>query len=54
MDNMRYWEQFHQSHAQEMSAEQFQKKRKRNFRLVGYCVIAMFLSVGAHLVFFRY
>lgn len=54
MDNMRYWEQFHQSHTQEMSAEQFQKKRKRNFRLVGYCVIAMFLSVGAHLVFFRY
>ncbi|XP_075902501.1 dnaJ homolog subfamily C member 4 isoform X2 [Nelusetta ayraudi] len=53
MDNMRYWEQFHQSHAQEMSAEQFQKKRKRNFRLVGYCVIAMFLSIGAHLVFFR-
>lgn len=53
MDNMRYWEQFHQSHTQEMSAEQFQKKRKRNFRLVGYCVIAMFLSIGAHLVFFR-
>uniref|UniRef100_A0A3Q4AH47 J domain-containing protein n=1 Tax=Mola mola TaxID=94237 RepID=A0A3Q4AH47_MOLML len=51
--SMRYWEQFHQSRAQEMTAEDYQKRRRRNFRLVGYCVITMLLSIGAHIVFFR-
>ncbi|KAM4621747.1 dnaJ homolog subfamily C member 4 isoform 1-T2 [Polymixia lowei] len=52
-DSMRYWEQFRQSQPQEMTAEERQKKRRRNFRLVGYCFVAMALSVGAHVVFFR-
>ncbi|XP_051277105.1 dnaJ homolog subfamily C member 4 isoform X1 [Dicentrarchus labrax] len=52
-ENMRYWEQFRQSHAQEMSAEEWQKKRRRNFRLMSYCLITMVLSVGAHVIFFR-
>ncbi|XP_073343637.1 dnaJ homolog subfamily C member 4 [Pagrus major] len=52
-DNMRYWEQVHQSQAQEMTAEEWQKRRRRNFRLVGYCVITMVLSIGAHVIFFR-
>ncbi|KAL7395037.1 hypothetical protein ABVT39_009134 [Epinephelus coioides] len=50
-NNFRYWEQFRQ--AQEMPAEEWQKRRKRNFRLVCYCVVTMVLSIGAHLVFFR-
>lgn len=50
-DNIRYWEQFRQTPTQEMT-EEWQKKRRRNFRLVGYCVITMLLSVGAHIVFF--
>lgn len=50
---MRYWEQFHQAHTQEMSAEQWQKRRRRNVHLVGYCVIAMLLSIGVHVIFFR-
>lgn len=52
-ERMRYWEQFRQPHAQEMTADEWQRKRRRNFRLVGYCVVAMLLSVGAHIVFFR-
>ncbi|CAJ1058744.1 dnaJ homolog subfamily C member 4 [Xyrichtys novacula] len=52
-ENMRYWEQFRQSHAQDMTAEDYERRRRRNFRLVGYCVITMFLSVGAHIIFFR-
>nr|XP_046261285.1 dnaJ homolog subfamily C member 4 [Scatophagus argus] len=52
-ESMRYWEQVHQSHAQDMTREEWQRRRRRNFRLVGYCVITMLLSVGAHLVFFR-
>ncbi|XP_061691673.1 dnaJ homolog subfamily C member 4 isoform X2 [Syngnathoides biaculeatus] len=52
-DNIRYWEQIYQSHAQEMSAEERERRRRRNFRLVGYCFLAMALSVGAHFVFFR-
>ncbi|XP_030595104.1 dnaJ homolog subfamily C member 4 [Archocentrus centrarchus] len=50
-ENIRYWEQFRQS--PETKAEEQQKKRKRNFRLVVYCVIAMMLSIGAHAVLFK-
>lgn len=52
-ENMRYWEQFRQSHAQERSADEQQRRRQKNFRLVGYCIIAMVVSIGAHIVFFR-
>lgn len=52
-DSMRYWEQFHQSRTQETTAEERQRKKRRNFRLVGYCIITMVLSIGAHIVFFR-
>ena len=51
-ESMRYWEQFRPS--QESKAEQWEKKRKRNFRLVGYCLITMVVSIGAHVLFFRY
>ncbi|XP_034546487.1 dnaJ homolog subfamily C member 4 [Notolabrus celidotus] len=52
-ESMRYWEQFRQSHAQDMAAEDWERRRRRNYRLVGYCVITMLLSVGAHFIFFR-
>ncbi|XP_019965877.1 dnaJ homolog subfamily C member 4 [Paralichthys olivaceus] len=51
-DDSYYWEQFHRSHSAEMSSEERQKRRSRNFRLVGYCVLTMVLSIGAHIVFF--
>ncbi|XP_023263072.1 dnaJ homolog subfamily C member 4 [Seriola lalandi dorsalis] len=54
-DNNYYWEQFHQSHQShtaQITPEERQKKRRRNFRLVGYCVLTMVLSIGAHVVFF--
>ncbi|XP_047440419.1 dnaJ homolog subfamily C member 4 [Mugil cephalus] len=52
-DSNRYWEQFRQSHTQEATADERQKSRRKNFRLVAYCVITMMLSIGAHGVFFR-
>lgn len=52
-ENVRYSEQFRRSYAQEMTAEEWQRRRRKNFRLVGYCVITMVLSIGAHIVFFR-
>ncbi|XP_030001831.1 dnaJ homolog subfamily C member 4 isoform X1 [Sphaeramia orbicularis] len=52
-DNMRYWEQFGRTSAQQMTGEEWQKRRKRNFRLMGYCVLTMVLSLGAHFLFFR-
>lgn len=52
-DNKRYWEQFRQSSAPDTTAEERQKKKRRNFRLVGYCIITMVLSVGVHVLFFR-
>ncbi|KAF3693999.1 DnaJ -like protein subfamily C member 4 [Channa argus] len=52
-NNIRYWDQFRWSHAQQTTAEEWQTRRRRDFRLVGYCIIAIVLSIGAHMVFFR-
>ncbi|XP_028316304.1 dnaJ homolog subfamily C member 4-like [Gouania willdenowi] len=52
-EHIRYWEQFRQSQSQEMTLEEQQRRSRRNFRLVAYCVVAMVLSVGAHFIFFR-
>ncbi|TMS17149.1 DnaJ-like protein subfamily C member 4 [Larimichthys crocea] len=52
-ESMRYWEQFRQPYGQEITPEEKQRRRKREFRLVGYCVIGMVLSIGVHVVFFR-
>ncbi|XP_066506167.1 dnaJ homolog subfamily C member 4 [Hoplias malabaricus] len=50
-EHMRYWEQFR--HGQDFTENQWQKKRKKNWHLVGYCIVAMLLSVGAHYFGFR-
>ncbi|KAM9357161.1 dnaJ homolog subfamily C member 4 [Symphorus nematophorus] len=52
-ENTHYWEQFRQSHAQEMTTEEWQRRRRRNFHLVGYCIVIMLLGAGAHVVFLR-
>ncbi|KAM7417503.1 hypothetical protein PAMA_017240 [Pampus argenteus] len=51
-DNIRYWEHFHKTQAQEMTAEEFQRRRRKNFRLAGYCIMTMLLSVGVHVFLF--
>lgn len=51
-ENIRYWEQVRQT--PEMMAEEQQRRRKKNFRVVAYCVLTMMLSVGVHTVLFRY
>ncbi|KAL3044719.1 hypothetical protein OYC64_013074 [Pagothenia borchgrevinki] len=52
-DNSHYWNQFRQARAQETPGEEWQKKRRRNFQLVGYCFLTMLLGIGVHLIFFR-
>ncbi|KAK5924953.1 hypothetical protein CgunFtcFv8_017522 [Champsocephalus gunnari] len=52
-DNSRYWNQFRQARAQETPGEEWQKRRRRNFQLVGYCFLTMLLGIGAHVIFFR-
>ncbi|MEQ2287457.1 hypothetical protein AMECASPLE_012766 [Ameca splendens] len=52
-DDVHYWEQFRHAQSPEATAEKRKEKRKRNFKLVIYCVITMMLSVGAHMIFFR-
>uniref|UniRef100_A0A3B4AXM9 J domain-containing protein n=1 Tax=Periophthalmus magnuspinnatus TaxID=409849 RepID=A0A3B4AXM9_9GOBI len=52
-ENQRYWEQFRQSNAHNMSTEAWQKRRTQNLRVLGYCIIAMVLSVGVHYLLFR-
>ncbi|XP_068614460.1 dnaJ homolog subfamily C member 4-like [Brachionichthys hirsutus] len=51
-ENMRYWEQFHQCYAQS-TAEERQRRERKNMHLMGYCIIIMFLGIGAHIIFFR-
>ncbi|XP_062856464.1 dnaJ homolog subfamily C member 4 [Trichomycterus rosablanca] len=50
-DNSRYWEQFR--NAQDNTEEDWQKKKKKNLQLVGYCTVGMLLSIGAHYFVFR-
>lgn len=52
-ESNRYWEQFRQSNAHNMSTEAWQKRRTKNFRILGYCIITMVLSVGVHFLLFR-
>ncbi|KAJ0044180.1 hypothetical protein NL108_005249 [Boleophthalmus pectinirostris] len=52
-ENQRYWEQFRQSNAHNMSTDAWQKRRTQNLRVLGYCIIAMVLSVGFHYLLFR-
>ncbi|XP_056296097.1 dnaJ homolog subfamily C member 4 isoform X2 [Pseudoliparis swirei] len=52
-ESFRYWEQFRQSRAQKMTSEEWQRRRRTNFRLVGYCFMTMVLGIGAHILLFR-
>uniref|UniRef100_A0A8C6U6W0 DnaJ (Hsp40) homolog, subfamily C, member 4 n=1 Tax=Neogobius melanostomus TaxID=47308 RepID=A0A8C6U6W0_9GOBI len=52
-ENDRYWEQFRQSNAHNMSTEAWQQRKTKNFRILGYCIITIFLSVGIHFILFR-
>ncbi|XP_030621550.1 dnaJ homolog subfamily C member 4 [Chanos chanos] len=50
-ERMRYWDQFR--HAQENTAEDMEQRKKRNKRLVGYCVLGMIISICVHYAGFR-
>ncbi|KAG9272549.1 hypothetical protein AMEX_G13560 [Astyanax mexicanus] len=50
-ERIRYWEQF--QHAQDFSEEQWQRKKKTNLRLVGYCLAGMLFSIAVHYFGFR-
>ncbi|XP_034038078.1 dnaJ homolog subfamily C member 4 [Thalassophryne amazonica] len=49
--NMRYWKQFH--YANQMSAEEQQKQKKKKLYTVFYCIIGMMVSIGIHMLLFR-
>ncbi|XP_029470618.1 dnaJ homolog subfamily C member 4 isoform X2 [Rhinatrema bivittatum] len=54
-ENTRYWQQFSSStfSSMEFSPADLEKKRKRNKRLVWYCILIMLGSLAAHYVGFR-
>lgn len=52
-ENNRYWEQFRQSNGHNMSTEAWQKRRTKNLHIMGYCIMAMMLSIGVHFLLFR-
>lgn len=52
-ESVRYWEQFRQAQPQENTAEEWEKRKKRNMRLVGYCLLTMLISISAHYFGFR-
>ncbi|XP_008325108.1 dnaJ homolog subfamily C member 4 isoform X2 [Cynoglossus semilaevis] len=47
-NNSHYWEQFR--HSGTVSPQEMKRK---NLRLVGYCLLAMLLSIGVHMALFR-
>ncbi|KAG7464439.1 hypothetical protein MATL_G00165640 [Megalops atlanticus] len=53
VERMRYWEQFRHAPPQEYTVEQWERKKRRNMRLVGYCLVAMVASIVAHYFGFR-
>lgn len=50
-ERIRYWEQFR--HAQDFSEEDWQRKKNKNLRLVGYCAAIMLFSLAVHYFGFR-
>ncbi|KAL0973881.1 hypothetical protein UPYG_G00212360 [Umbra pygmaea] len=52
-ESIRYWEQFRHTSPQETKADEWERKKKWNFRIVSCCVLIMGLGIGAHFVFFR-
>ncbi|XP_063046515.1 dnaJ homolog subfamily C member 4 [Engraulis encrasicolus] len=52
-ERIRYWEQFRYRQEGPHVQEQMDQRRKRNSRLVAYCLMAMVISIGAHFVGFR-
>ncbi|XP_064407856.1 dnaJ homolog subfamily C member 4 [Latimeria chalumnae] len=52
-EQVRYWEQFRYASPEEYAATRSEKKRRRNMRLLGYCMFIMLGSVVAHYVAFR-
>ncbi|MBN3302398.1 DNJC4 protein, partial [Amia calva] len=52
-EHVRYSEQFRYAPPQDLSPDQLERKRKRNLRLVGYCMLAMIGSIVAHYFGFR-
>lgn len=52
-ESMRYWEQFRRAQPRETSAETQENTRRRNRKLMGYCILTMVVSIGLHFLFFR-
>lgn len=52
-ESIRYWEQFRHAQNPKMTEEEMQCQRRRNLRLMAYCVVAMMLSLGVHMVLYK-
>lgn len=52
-ESIRYWEQFRHAQNPKKTEEEMQNQRRRNLRLMAYCVVAMMLSLGVHMVLYK-
>ncbi|KAJ6654177.1 hypothetical protein lerEdw1_007274 [Lerista edwardsae] len=52
-ENIRYWQQFQEVPPKTDSGPEFERKRRRNERLFGYCLLIMLGSLAVHYVGFR-
>lgn len=52
-ENIRYWQQFQEVPPDSPSGPEFEKKRHRNQKLFGYCLLIMLGSLAVHYVGFR-
>ncbi|XP_037531713.1 dnaJ homolog subfamily C member 4 [Nematolebias whitei] len=52
-ENIHYWEQFRHAQNPKKTEEEVQYQKRRNLRLMAYCVVAMMLSLGVHMVLYK-
>nr|XP_034954494.1 dnaJ homolog subfamily C member 4 isoform X3 [Zootoca vivipara] len=52
-EDVRYWQQFHHPPSQSFSGPEFERKRRQNRNIFGYCLLVIVGGLAAHYIGFR-
>ncbi|XP_053224825.1 dnaJ homolog subfamily C member 4 isoform X2 [Podarcis raffonei] len=52
-EDVRYWQQFHHSPSESFSGPEFERKRRQNRYIFGYCLLVIVGGLAAHYIGFR-
>uniref|UniRef100_A0A670JYH2 DnaJ heat shock protein family (Hsp40) member C4 n=1 Tax=Podarcis muralis TaxID=64176 RepID=A0A670JYH2_PODMU len=53
-EDVRYWQQFHHSPSESFSGPEYERKRRQNRYIFGYCLLVIVGGLAAHYIGFRY